>query len=83
MARVFNRRQAWWTQFLTCLDFKSIFRLGKQQGQTNSLSQRSYLAPRAGDLTFDNQKQVLLGPAKLQATTVCNAPLGSSLFYTI
>jgi hypothetical protein len=62
-------------QFLTRFDFKFIFRPRKQPGQADSLSRRSYLAPRPGDSAFDNKKQVLLGPAKLQATTISNAPL--------
>jgi hypothetical protein len=77
--RVLNRRQARWVQFLTRFDFKIIFRPGKQQGQADSLSRRSYLAPRLGDPAFDNQKQILLGPTKLQPTTVSNAPLDSIL----
>ena len=82
-ARVLNRRQARWAQFLTRFDFKIIFRPGNQQGQADALSRRSYLALRPGDPAFDNQKQVLLGPTKLQATTVCATPLDSSLLDTI
>jgi hypothetical protein len=41
------------------------------------------LPPRHGDSAFDNQKQVLNGPTKLQATTVSNTPLDSSFLDTI
>jgi hypothetical protein len=41
------------------------------------------LAPRFGDPAFNNQKQVLLGPTKLEAITVSNATLDSSLLDTI
>ena len=82
-ARVLNRRQARWAQFLTRFDFKIIFRPGKQQGKADALSRRSYLALRPGDPAFDNQKQILLGPSKLQATTVYATPLESSLVDTI
>ena len=54
MARVLNRREAWWAQILTRFDFKIPFRPGNQQGQANALSRRSYLALRPGDPTFDN-----------------------------
>ena len=52
-ARVLNRRQARWAQFLTRLDFKIAYRPGKQQGKADALSRRSYLAPRPGDPAFD------------------------------
>jgi hypothetical protein len=41
------------------------------------------LAPRLGDPAFDNKTQVLLGPVKLQVTTVSNVPQDSSLLDTI
>ena len=61
-AHVLNRWQAWWVKFLTHFDFKITFRPGKQHGKADALSRRSYLAPRLDDLTFDNKKQVILGP---------------------
>ena len=82
-ARVLNRSHARWTQFLTHFNFNNIFRPGKQQGKADALSRRSYLAPRPRDPTFNNQKQILLGPSKLQATIVYATPLDSSLLDTI
>ena len=82
-ARVLNGRQAWWAQFLTRFDFKITYRPGKQQGKADALSWRSYLAPRPGEPTFDNQKQVILGPARLQATQVFGMPLDSHVIDTI
>ena len=61
-ARVLNRGQARWAQFLTRFDFKISYRPGKQQGKADALSRRSYLAPRLGDPAFDNKKLVILGP---------------------
>ena len=81
--RVLNMWQAQWVQFLTCFDFKIIFRPGTQQGNADALSRRSYLALRPRDPTFDNQKQILLEPSKLQATTIYATPLDSSLLDTI
>jgi hypothetical protein len=55
----------------------------KHQGKANALSWRSYLAPRLGEPTFDNQKQVILGPARLQATHVFGMPMDSHVLDTI
>ena len=82
-ARVLNRRQARWAQFLTHFDFKITFRPGRQQGKANALSRRSYLALRLGEAAFDNKKQVVLGPTRLQATIVFDTPLDSSILDTI
>ena len=73
--RVLNRRQARWAQFLTRFNFKITYRPGKQKGKADALSRRSYLAPRPSEPTFDNQKQVILGPTRLQATQVFGMPL--------
>ena len=83
MARVLNRRKARWAQFLTLFNFKIILRPGKQQRKAYALSRHSYLAPRAGDPAFDNEKKILLGPSKIQATIVYVSPLDSSLLNSI
>jgi hypothetical protein len=41
-----NRRQARWNMSLSRFDFVITYRLGKQQGLSNDLSWRSYLAPK-------------------------------------
>ena len=74
-----NRRQARWAHFLTHFDFKITYRPGKPQGKADALSRRSYLAPRPGEPTFDNQKQVILGPTRLQATQVFGMHLDSHI----
>ena len=55
----------------------------KQHGKAIALSRRSYLAPRPGDPAFDNQKQVILGLARLQGTLVFDTPLDFGLIDTI
>ena len=82
-ARVLNRRQARWAQFLTRFDFKITYRPGKQQGKADALSRRSYLAPRLGDPTFDNKKQVILGPTRLHTTRFFHTPLDSRIIDAI
>ena len=62
---------------------KITYRLGKQQGKADALSRRSYLASRHGEPAFDNQKQVILEPARLQATQVFGIPLDSHVINTI
>jgi hypothetical protein len=69
-ARVLSRRQARWAQFLTRFDFLITYRPGVQQGKADALSRRSYLAPQPGELTFDHQKQVVLGPNRLQLLAI-------------
>ena len=76
-AHVLNRRQARWAQFLTRFDFKITYRPGKQQGKADALSRSSYLAPSPRKPAFDNQKQVILGPTRLQATHVYGMPSSS------
>ena len=78
-----NRRQDRWAQFLTRFNFKITYRLRKQQGKADALSRRSYLTPHPRELTFDNQKQVILGPTRLQAMEVLGMPLDSHVIGTI
>ena len=68
-ARVLNRRQARWAQFLTRFDFIIVYRPGALQGKADALSRRSYMAPRPGEAAFDHQNQVVLGPERLQIRT--------------
>ena len=80
---VLNRRQARWAQLLTRFDFIITYPPGKQQGKADALSQHSYLAPCPGESTFDNQMQVILGLARLQATQVFGMPFDSHNIDTI
>ena len=82
-ARVLTRRQARWAQFLTRFEFKIIYRPGLQQGKADALSRRTYLAPRPGEAAFDDQQQILLGPARLQAVEVSDMPLDSNILNSI
>ena len=61
-ARVLNRRQARWNMSLSRFDFVITYRPGKQQGLSDALSRRSYLAPKAGEAAFDQQCTTLLKP---------------------
>jgi hypothetical protein len=61
-ARILNRRQARWNMSLSRFDFVITYRPGKQQGLSDALSRRSYLAPKAGEAAFDQQCTTLLKP---------------------
>lgn len=63
-ARVLNRRQARWNMSLSRFDFTITYRPGKQQGLSDALSRRAYLAPKAGDAAFDQQCTTLLQPER-------------------
>ena len=65
-ARVLNRRQARWNMSLSRFDFVINYGPAKQQGLSDALSKRSYLAPRAGEATFDQQCMTLLKPEKFR-----------------
>ena len=53
-ARVLNRREARWNISLSRFDFVITYRPGKQQGLSDALSRRSYLAPRAKEADLIN-----------------------------
>jgi len=68
-ARVLNRRQARWNMSLSKFDFVITYRPGKQQGLSNALLRRSYLAPKAGEAAFDQQCTTLLKPEQFKIRT--------------
>ena len=78
-----TRRQARWAQFLTRFEFKILYRPGSEQGKADALSQRTCLAPRPGEAAFDDQKEILLGPARLQAVEVSDVPVDSNILNCI
>jgi hypothetical protein len=70
--RVLNCRQARWNMSLSQFGFIITYRPGKQQGLFDALSRRSYLAPREGEATYEQQRITLLKAEKLhlRATTM-------------
>jgi hypothetical protein len=64
-ARVLNRRQAHWSISLSRFNFMITYRPGSQQGRSDALSRRSYLAPKEGDAVYDQQHSMLLKPKRL------------------
>ncbi len=78
-ARVLNRRQARWNMSLSRFDFCITYRPGKQQGLSDALSRRSYLAPKEGDAAYDQQRTILLKPEQFHLrATAMSVPVDSS-----
>ena len=65
-ARVLNRRQARLNMSLSRFDFVITYWPGKQQGLSDALSRRSYLAPKVGEAAFDQQCTTLLKPEQFR-----------------
>jgi hypothetical protein len=59
-AKVLNCRQGRWSMFLSRFDFVITYRPGNQQGKSDALSRCSYLAPKEGDETYDQQQTIIL-----------------------
>ena len=78
-----TKQQARWAQLLTRFEFKILYRPGSEQGKADALSQRTYLTPRPGEVTFDDQKYILLGPARLQPVEVSDMPIDSTILNSI
>ena len=64
-AKVLNRRQARWSTSLSKFDFIITYQPGSQQGKSDALSHRSYLAPKEGDEIYNQQKTIVLRPENL------------------
>ena len=54
---------------LSRFDFVITYRPGKQQGLSDALSRKSYLAPKAGEAAFDQQCTTLLKPEQFKICT--------------
>ena len=65
-AQLLHRRQARWNMSLSRFDFVITYRPKKQQGLSDALSRRSYLAPKAGEAAFDQQCTTLLKPEQFR-----------------
>jgi hypothetical protein len=69
-AKVLNRRQARWNISLSRFNFVITYRPGSKQIRSDALSRRAYLAPREGDVAYDQQKTTLIKPEQLQLKIV-------------
>ena len=67
--KLFNRRQARWSEFLSRFDFKIIFRPGKSGGKPDALTRRSGDLPMEGDERLVANQQAVLKPWNLLSVT--------------
>jgi hypothetical protein len=58
--RIFNQRQARWSNFLADYDFEIIFRPGAQHGKADALSKRLEFEIQPGDAAYAQQSHPLL-----------------------
>ncbi len=70
-AKVLNRQQARWSLSLSRFNFVITYCPGSKQIRFDALSRRAYLAPREGDVAYDQQKTTLIKLEQLQLKTVC------------
>jgi len=60
--KLLNRRQARWSEFLSCFDFRIVYRPGKAGGKPNTLTRRSGDLPKEGDERQLTNQQAVLKP---------------------
>jgi hypothetical protein len=58
--KMLNRRQACWSEFLSCYNFCIIYRPGKQGEKPDALTRRSEDLPKEGDERLQHQSRVVL-----------------------
>ena len=73
--KLLNRRQAQWSEFLSCFNFRITYRLEKLGGKPDALTQRSGDLPKEGDERLLHQSQTVL---KLHNLTVSALNISSN-----
>jgi hypothetical protein len=63
--KLLNRRQARWSEFLTCFDYEIVYRPGKSNRKADALTRRPGDLPQGGDERLKNIEQVVLKPYNL------------------
>jgi hypothetical protein len=82
-AKVLNRQQARWSLSLSRFNFVITYCPGSKQIRSDALSRRTYLAPREGDVAYDQQKTTFIKLEQLQLKTVCTTTSVDHLFSKI
>ena len=73
--KMLNRRQARWSEFLSCFDFKIIYEPGKSGGKPDTLTRRSEDLSKEGDECTVFQNQTILKPYNVEFETELNNEL--------
>ena len=68
--KLLNRRQAWWSEFLSRFNFRITYRLGKLGGKPDALIRRSGDLPKEGDERLLHQSQTVLKPHNLTVSAL-------------
>jgi hypothetical protein len=63
--KLLNRRQTRWAEYLSCFNFKIIYRPGKAGGKPDALTRRSGDLPQGGDKRLIEQQKAVLKPQNL------------------
>jgi len=63
--KLLNCRQAQWSEFLSCFDFRIMYRPGKAAGKLDSLTWRSGDLPKEGDERLLANQHAILKPQNL------------------
>jgi len=63
--KLLNRRQAWWSEFLTSFEYEIVYRPGKSNGKADTLTRRPGDLPEGGYERLKNMEQVVLKPHNL------------------
>ena len=63
--KLLNRRQARWSEFLSCFDFRIVYRPGKASGKPDALTRRSGDLPKEGDERLLANQHAVLKPQNL------------------
>jgi len=64
-SKLLNRRQARWSEFLSCFDFRIVYRPGKASGKPDALTRRSGDLPKEGDERLLANQHAVLKPQNL------------------
>jgi hypothetical protein len=81
-AQVLNRRQACWSILLFRFNFMITYRPRSQQGRSDALSRRSYLAAKEGNAAYDQQHSGLYKRERLLLRTVYTTTSMDPIFLT-
>jgi hypothetical protein len=73
--KLLNCRQTHWAEYLSCFNFRIVYRPGKAGGKPDALTRRSGDLPQGGDARLIEQQRVVLKPQNLLPDTPRTADL--------
>jgi hypothetical protein len=73
--KLLNRWQTRWAEYLSCFNFRIVYRPGKAGGKPDALTRRSGDLPQGGDAHLIEQQRAVLKPQNLLPDTPRTADL--------